>query len=80
MMRLQGCSRTGDGLCPLDDFVAMAKRAAPAISEIHTACQARAGGGEVKDHSPEVCKDVLLNDVQGWGHGRHTGELWQKPK
>jgi hypothetical protein len=40
---IHGCSRAGDGLCPLEDFIAMAKSAAPAISNIHAACQATSG-------------------------------------
>lgn len=76
-----GCSRPGDGLCPLDTFLELALQAVP--TDIDQACMARTGSGAapVRDCKVEACKDVVLGrQVKGdmWGAGRHTAPLWQK--
>ena len=78
---ITGCARPGDGLCPLEDFLALALKSVPA--DFGQACAARTGPGAapVADHSPEVCKEVLLGEgVDGWGAGRHSGPEWARPR
>ena len=71
---IAGCSRPGDGLCPLDRFLELARARVPV--DLDAACMANADGARVSDDSPEACKEVLLTGVDSWGKGRHSGELW----
>ena len=71
--RIAGCSRTGDGLCPLDRFLKLAKAAVP--NDVVAACKAKPGG-EIPDVSLEACKEVILDGVEGWGSHRHVKTRW----
>ena len=71
-----GCSRPGDGLCPLERFLELARARVP--GDLDMACAAKVGGAKVSDDSPEACKEALLTGTQSWGKGRHTGEMWLK--
>lgn len=74
---IKGCSRAGDNLCPLSTFIAMVNSRVPKDSESGCKLRTAAPAGRLSDDSPEASKSVLIDNVDGWGAGRHTGEMWR---